>query len=229
MVDLLGVFFIGLAGSMHCIGMCGGFVALYSLQKPADRPTLPYHLLYNAGRVLTYSLLGGAIGYLGSFAAVLGRNRGLPGAVLLLSGLFMVVLGMNMAGLFRRGFLRDEARIAETPFFRGLLRRTLAFGSPAGALLFGLVLGFLPCGLLYPIFIHAASSGGFVAGMTTLAVFGLGTVPAMLFFGVLLARLSPAVRLLLHRAAALLIVLLGFLTVLRGMAYNGWIASGRFW
>ena len=92
------IFLIGLLGSMHCIGMCGGFVAMYALKKPTAAPSLPYHLLYNIGRMSTYAIIGGTLGYVGSFAASLGKHRGIPGTVLLFSGVVMVLMGLDHAG-----------------------------------------------------------------------------------------------------------------------------------
>lgn len=98
-----------------------------------------------------------------------------------------------------------------------------------GAFLLGLLLGFLPCGLLYPIFIQAAVSGGFLSGAVTMVLFGAGTGPAMLFFGLMVTKLRPYVMLILYRIAAVLIILLGVQTVLRGAAFSGWIPPGKFW
>jgi hypothetical protein len=225
----LEIFLIGLFGSMHCIGMCGGFVGMYSLKKPAARPSLPYHLLYNLGRIATYSLLGGILGSLGSFAAYAGERRGIPGIVLLLAGFLMVLMGLNIAGMLGKRGLFEETGITEATFFRKALYRTLSLRSAWGTFLLGLLLGLLPCGLLYPVLMHAASSGGFLPGALTMAVFGLGTMPAMLTFGYAVSRIRPHLKLLLFRVAAALIILLGARTILRGMAFNGWIPFGRFW
>ncbi len=228
-ITYLEIFLVGLFGSVHCIGMCGGFVAMYSLKKPAARPSLPYHILYNLGRITTYSVLGGFLGYIGSFAASLGSYRGLPGAVLLIAGTIVVLMGLNIAGVLGKRGLFEDAGIIESPFFRRALRRVLAFESAWGAFLLGLLLGFMPCGLLYPIFMHAAASGGFVSGAFLPAVFGLGTVPALMSFGFLVTRIKPHLKILLYRVAAFLIVLLGLRTFLRGLSFNGWIPPARFW
>src|SRR3990172_7930177 len=114
----LEIFIIGLLGSMHCIGMCGGFVAMYSLKKPATQPALPHHLLYNLGRITTYALLGGVLGYLGSFAAYVGEHRGIPGAVLLIAGIIMILMGLNIAGVLGKRGLFEDAGIAESSHFR---------------------------------------------------------------------------------------------------------------
>ncbi len=223
------VFLIGLFGSMHCIGMCSGFVAMYSLKKPASQPSLPYHLLYNLGRIMTYSILGGVVGYIGSFFSYIGKLRGVPGAVLLIAGTIMVLMGMNIAGVLGKRGLFESAEVTSSGIFRKALHRTLALETVWSTFLLGLLLGLLPCGLLYPIFMTAAASGGFMTGMLTMVVFGLGTVPAMLSFGFFVTRLRPHVRLAFYRVAAVLIILLGAQTLLRGMAFNGWISPGRFW
>jgi len=223
------IFLIGLLGSMHCIGMCGGFVAMYSLKKPVAVPSFPYHLLYNLGRITTYSLIGGTLGYIGSFAASLGTHRGIPGAVLLISGVIMILMGLNLAGILGKRELFEDTGITATTVFRTYLHRILALESVWGTFMLGLLLGFLPCGLLYPLFMNAAASGGFVSGMSTMLVFGLGTVPAMLSFGYLVSRIQPHMKVIVYRITAVLIVLLGVRTLLRGMAFNGWIPFGTYW
>jgi sulfite exporter TauE/SafE len=225
----LEIFIIGVLGSMHCIGMCGGFVAMYSLKKPVIRPTLSSHILYNLGRITTYSLLGGILGYIGSFVAYIGEYRGIPGASLLIAGSLMVLMGLNIAGVLGKRGLFEETGITRNATFRRSIHRIFALESMWSTFLFGLLLGFLPCGLLYPIFMNAAASGGFISGMLIMAVFGFSTVPAMMSFGFLMTRLRPHMKRALYRAAAVLIVLLGLRILLRGMSFNGWIPLGRFW
>ncbi len=228
MQTYIEVFLIGLLGSMHCIGMCGGFVALYSLKKPGGA-TLLSHLVYNAGRITTYSLLGGVLGALGSFFAYAGRLRGIPASVLFLAGFTMIVMGLNLFGILgKRGFF-EQADITKVPAFRRLFSRVLAFESRTGVYLFGLLLGFLPCGLLYPVLITAAASGGFLPGTLTMAAFGLGTVPVLITLGLMVSRISPFLKLFLLRLAAILIIVIGIRTVLRGLSFSGLIPQGRFW
>ena len=214
---------------MHCIGMCGGFVAMYSLKKPAEEPSLPYHLLYNLGRITTYAFIGGTLGYIGSFATSLGKHRGIPGAVLLFSGVIMVLMGLNLAGILGKRGLFEDTGITDRTIFRKSLHRILELESVWGTFLLGLLLGFLPCGLLYPLSMNAAASGGFISGMVIMLVFGIGTVPSMLSFGYLVSRIQPHLKVLLYRIAAGMIVLLGVRSLLRGMAFNGWIPFGNYW
>ncbi len=220
------VFLIGVLGSMHCIGMCGGFVTMYALKKPGRTPLI-YHLLYNAGRITTYSVLGGILGEAGSFAILARGHRGIPAAALLIAGLIMILMGLNILGIFgRRGFF-EQAEITNISAFRGMFRRFLEIESMWGIFFFGLLLGFLPCGLLYPLFIAAAASGSFFAGVLTMAMFGLGTIPALMFLGLIVGRIRPHLKLLLFRMAAILVVLLGVRTFLRGLSFSGLIMPGR--
>jgi len=223
------LFLIGLLGSMHCIGMCGGFVALYTLRKPRDMPSWPYHLLYNAGRITTYSLLGGALGLIGSFVAAAGPYRAVSSAVLVVTGVMMMLMGLNIAGVVGKRVAFENTGITDAPFFRSALHRVLSLSSIWGTFLFGMLLGLLPCGLVYPVLVHASSSGGFLKGATTTLVFGLGTVPAMISFGLVVARIRPHMKVALYRVAAVIIVLLGFQSVLRGFAFAGLLSHGRFW
>src|SRR4030067_1394065 len=103
MQTYIEIFIIGLLGSWHCTGMGGGFVAMYTLRKAPSMPSLPYHLLYNLGRITTYSLLGGLMGIIGSYGAYIGNLRGLPGAALLLAVAVMGLLGLNIAGALGKG------------------------------------------------------------------------------------------------------------------------------
>jgi sulfite exporter TauE/SafE len=169
------------------------------------------------------------LGYIGSFFAYVGQHRGIPGAVLLIAGFIMVLMGLNIAGVLGKRGLFEESAVTESSFFRKTLHRILNLDSAWAVFLLGLLLGFLPCGLLYPIFINAAASGNFFPGAMTMAVFGLGTAPALIFFGFLVTKIQPKLKLALYRLAAVLIILLGVKTLLRGMAFNGWISHNRFW
>jgi sulfite exporter TauE/SafE len=223
------LFLIGLLGSMHCIGMCGGFVALYALRKPADMPSWPYHLLFNTGRITTYALLGGVLGQIGSFVSAAGPYRAVSSTVLVVTGMVMVLMGLNIAGVIGKRALFDDIGITDAPFFRSALHRMLSFRSVWGTFLFGMLLGLLPCGLLYPVLVHAASCGGFLQGASTSLVFGLGTAPAMMSFGSVIGRVRPHMKVTLYRVSAAIVILLGLQSVLRGFAFAGLLPHGRFW
>lgn len=231
--DLVLMFTTGLLGGAHCIGMCGGFVVMYSSEYATggkgSRPPVAAHLMYNTGRILTYSVVGGFMGYAGSFVEAAGRLKGIQGAALFLAGGFMVLLGLNLLGILGRPDMVDNAGIINTKVFRGAFRKILGLKSPMATFPLGLMLGLVPCGLSYTMEIRAASSGGFVQGFVMMSVFGLGTAPALLGFGFMYTAIAARYRERIYRLAAVLVVLIGVQSLLRGMAFNGWIPPGPLW
>jgi hypothetical protein len=141
----------------------------------------------------------------------------------------MMLMGMNIAGVIGKRVPFDNTGLTDATLFRATLHRILSIRTVWATFLFGLLLGLLPCGLFYPVLIYASSSGGFLEGAWTALIFGLGTLPAMVSFGFLVSRIRPHMKVLLYRAAGLLIVLLGFQALLRGLSYAGLIPRGRFW
>ncbi len=238
--DYLLMFTTGLLGSAHCVGMCGGFVLMYSMELsgggtasdvrmiPSAAPAAA-HLMYNAGRVLTYSIVGGFMGYAGSFVEAAGRIRGVQGSALLVAGVFMVVMGFNLLGIIGRPDMMESAAVSESGLFRRAFRRLLGMKSPVAVFPLGLMLGLVPCGLSYTMEIKAASSGGFWQGFSLMAAFGLGTAPALAGLGFVSAALAARLRERIYKAAAVLVTLMGVQALLRGMAFNGWIPHGPFW
>lgn len=226
--DYLEFFIIGLLGSGHCIGMCGGFVAMYSLRRPAGLPAILPHALYNSGRIATYVLLGGVFGLAGGFVETFGRVRGLHGAALLIAGVLMIFMGLNMSGVLGRE-AGVNFELTSAPLFRRALRRILSVESVWAVFLLGLLLGLVPCTLVYSMELNAAVSGGPASGMLAMLAFGLGTAPALAGFGFTVTKLRPGFRLMLYRAAAILILLNGLQTFMMGLSFSGWIPPGRFW
>jgi sulfite exporter TauE/SafE len=170
--DLPVVFGLSLVASLHCAQMCGPIVLSFSLTD-SSRGTC---LAYNAGRILTYSVLGAIAGIVGSGIASLGRLAGIEEAAALGCGVLLVIAGLIMFGALRRPELVQIAPI------RGagkLLRR------PGLAAKFGLgtLLGFLPCGLIYAALLKSMSAGTAAAGAANMFVFGLGTAVPLLALG----------------------------------------------
>jgi sulfite exporter TauE/SafE len=208
----------GIVGGFgHCIGMCGPLVASYALAAPAGpRPLsarLTPHLLYNMGRITTYGLVGGFMGLSGSFVNLAGRLAGIQNAVAVIAGFLMIVMGASIAGLLgptawiekhNISVLRSARRIIESP-------SSFRFYS------LGLILGLLPCGLSYTVFIASAGTAGMLSGAATALLFGLGTLPALLLFGSLFSVLTPSLRGRLYRAGGMLVIVMGIYYLVRGM------------
>ncbi|MCZ8519965.1 MULTISPECIES: sulfite exporter TauE/SafE family protein [Paenibacillus] len=214
----------GLFGAPHCIGMCGGTAAGYALE--ARSGPLRAVLFYNAGRVLTYTMLGAFMGAVGSFIDGAGRIAELQGAATFVGGCLILLWALRGTRL-RIPVPAALRRLRASAERRGL--RWKGKGTPAAALLGGLLLGFLPCGLTYAMQMNAAAGGSPYRGALLLAAFGLGTVPALLLAGLTARRLGRALRSRARAAGTAVAVTMGVLCILRGLAAGGWIPSVHPW
>jgi sulfite exporter TauE/SafE len=208
----LVVFLGGLAASLHCVGMCGGFPLALATAGP--RRNLRRQLLYNLGRVNTLVFIGAVSGGMGQvllaaapFAAV---ERGLA----VVAGLVMVVIGLEVLGLLPQLTGRGAALASAT--VGRLLGGVMRSESPVAPLALGVFNAFLPCQLIYAFAASAAATRSVVDGMLTMLAFGLGTVPAMLTLGIARVLARPDVRARLSLLAGLLVVGFGVVTMLRG-------------
>jgi sulfite exporter TauE/SafE len=207
-----------LGGFGHCIGMCGPIVASFAWKQQSSagastQAQLALHLLYHAGRVMTYSLVGAVMGLSGSFVNVAGRIAGAQNIVALVAGIMMVLMGLSIAGLWRGASWLDGHNSAVL----SAARKVLASPSSGRYFLLGLVLGLLPCGLSYTVFIAAAGTGGMLPGAMIALLFGLGTMPAVLLFGTLIASFSATLRGRIYRAGGVAIIVMGIVFILRGV------------
>ncbi len=202
-------FMLGLAGSLHCAGMCGPLALALPHPGGGARGFVASRLAYNAGRIVTYSALGLVFGLLGRTLALAGIQRWLSvgaGSLMLLGLLFSTRLG------------------AGTPAVRAVLRLKATFGSllrrrSLGSLgLLGLLNGLLPCGLVYAACAGATATGGLLSGLAYMACFGLGTLPLMLGIGLTGRAFSPALRFRLQQLVPASLALVALLLILRGLS-----------
>ena len=211
-------FLAGLAGSFHCIGMCGGIVAALSMTGSggALRFRLQSQLCYNVGRVSTYTLLGALAGLIGSsldFIAV----KSVSTWFLIGANLFVIAVGLSsVLGLNALNLSSLEGRAAR--FLAAPLRRAVSGNSPLAAWYLGVILGFIPCGLVYAPLLAAAASGSFLAGAATMAALGLGTIPVLLMFGTASSAISGQLRSSMLRLAGLAVALMGAAGLWRALA-----------
>ncbi len=214
-------FTTGLFGAGHCIGMCGGIVAALSLSKEGQRGGLLFHLLYNLGRISTYTLIGLLVGWLGSAIAYTDAFSGITRVVLLGSDIFIILLGLGTAGLFRKlNVMRFEFPAPAKKLSLAVARiRELPPG--LAALPLGLVMGFLPCGFLYAMAITAAQSADPETGAITMLMFGLGTAPSLFLFGTAAQWLGTKARIWMLRIAGVLVALMGCYNLFRHLKMLG--------
>jgi sulfite exporter TauE/SafE/copper chaperone CopZ len=211
---------VGLLTSFHCIAMCGGINLSQSVRgelapqedvlskiKPA--------LFYNTARVVSYTVIGGIVGALGSVLSFSGKTKGF---LVIAVGAIMILMGLNMLNLFpwlRRPFVR---------LFRNFTRNSSSGeGSRGngGPLTVGLLNGLMPCGPLQAMQLYALGTGSFVSGALSMFLFSIGTIPLMFGMGALSSLLSRRFAHTVLKVSAMLVIVLGITTLGRGMTLSG--------
>lgn len=196
---LLAPFLIGLASALHCVGMCGGIIGALSLSLPATARTqrmqlLVYTLTYSAGRILSYALAGALMGGLGGkLFAVLSPEFG-HALLRWLAAVLLIGMGLYLAGWFPTFAQLERLGVPLWKRLEPLGQRLLPVRSLPQALGFGLVWGWLPCGLVYSTLLWTASSGSAGRGALYMLAFGAGTLPAVLTTGLLAGWMTRLMR-----------------------------------
>ena len=198
LVPYLSAFLVGLLGGVHCVGMCGGIVGALTFglaEEKRDRISslMPYQLAYNLGRITSYVIAGAIMGALGllivQFMPVYYAQR----ALMAVAGLFMVLMGLYLAGWWMLLSRLERAGGAIWRRMEPFGRRLLPVRTPIQALGVGLIWGWIPCGLVYSMLVTAVSSGSALKGAGLMLAFALGTLPNLLIIGAMAgaaARLS---------------------------------------
>lgn len=212
------LFVVGLFTSIHCLAMCGGInlsqcVAYQSGEmEPGAKKRLMPSLLYNAGRVTSYTIIGGIVGAIGSVISFSGTAKAV---VTILSGVFMLVMGLNMLHAIpwlRRINFRMPKSIGKK-LYSGKTQR--------GPFYVGLLNGLMPCGPLQAMQLYALGTGSFLAGAFSMLMFSLGTVPLMFAFGAVSTLLSSKFTHKMMQASAVLVMVLGLFMMGRGLTLSG--------
>lgn len=210
-ISLLPVFVVGLLGSVHCAGMCGGIVGALSAAAPAGRtvpvrvlptvsprPALANVLAYNLGRIGSYMLAGALAGGVAQGAWALARLPMLQAGGYWMANLMLVMLGLYLMDAWRGLARLEQGGQVLWRHVQPLLRRLrpvpgIAFG-PGRMLAAGALWGWLPCGMVYSVLLTAMLSGSTTGGALVMLAFGLGTLPMLLGLGLLGARVRACLR-----------------------------------
>jgi uncharacterized protein len=209
------LFVIGLLTSLHCVTMCGGIAMSQCIGAgSADSLTgrLRPSLLYNSGRVVSYTIIGGSIGALGSVISMTLRSQGL---IVIIAGIFMILMGLNLLGLFP--FIRKI--LPRLP--AGLGNRLASKRQGKGPFVVGLINGFMPCGPLQTMQLYALGTGSFAVGALSMFFFSLGTVPLLFALGALSTLASQRFNRRMLAASGVLVMLLGAVMITRGLSLTG--------
>lgn len=203
---------IGLAGSIHCVGMCGPLLLALPLDAGGRRQVAGQLAVYHAGRILTYAGLGGLFGLLGQGMALAGLQKGLA----ITAGIVLLGMALSVGGVhWLRGSLPGlsgfklwvQARI-------GKLLRKQEF---RGLFALGLLNGLLPCGMVYAALAGAVSTAEGATGGLFMAVFGLGTLPLLFAVNLLSRAFNLSVRRRMRWFQPVFLLIAGALLVYRGL------------
>jgi len=212
-LDLGMLFVIGLLTSVHCIAMCGGINLTQStMSAKGGEGVLRSNLAYNIGRVISYTVIGGIVGGIGSVISV---SAALKGAVTVAVGVIMIVMALSMLGVFR------PLRKLPLHLPAGLYKKLSGSAAGRSSLVIGLLNGLMPCGPLQSMQIYALSPGSILQGALSMLLFSLGTVPLMLGLGVFSGKLNRKKVGVMLTVSAVLIFVMGI-----QMTENGLVLSG---
>jgi sulfite exporter TauE/SafE len=223
---LIGGLLLGLASSLYCVGMCGGIASgLMLVFEPRTRLDRARVLMQaQLGRIFSYMLAGGAVGYAGS--TVYGMI--VPGAVYQVlqwsSGAMLVWIGLVIAGVLAlpQSVHSATARVSRLAAW---VVKPLS-GIVAGPFLGGITWGFIPCPTVYGALLTAMLAGSGLGGVEVMAGFGLGTLPAVTLTAVgltSLTRVNGHAR--MRRLVGGAIAVLGLATVVPGSPVNGMLCA----
>ena len=208
---LLSAFILGLVGNFHCLGMCGPIALAIPLKDNSTSTRLLSILIYNAGRIFTYTLLGALIGFIGKGVFLMGFQQKLSiilGAAIIIYAVFIIVK--------RKSSLLNK--LLATKFYRlknamGSFLRKKTYDAN---LLLGLLNGLLPCGMIYIALAGALASESVFSSAAFMLFFGLGTLPVMMILPWVATYISSNVRIRLNKVIPYTLLVFGLLLILRG-------------
>lgn len=220
------LFVVGLFTSVHCVAMCGGINLSQSIAwKNSDREdnlqinTIMPTLFYNIGRVISYSMIGfllGGIGMILTGGSVDGIPLLLQGILKMLAGMFMIIMGINLLGIFpalrKFQIVFPKKAVAKINMKKKKERRPLVIG---------MLNGLMPCGPLQSMQIIALGSGNPISGAIAMFMFSLGTVPLMMGLGSLVSVLGKKYTTIVMRTGCILVVVLGLAMFSQGAGLAG--------
>ncbi len=211
------LFIIGLLTSVHCIAMCGGINISQNAKANVGTSRSKFKslypsLLYNGGRVVSYTIIGGIVGAIG---AVLTPTLQFQGTITLVAAALMVLMGLNLVGAF------PALRKLNPRMPKFFARKVIAGKVGKGPFIVGLLNGLMPCGPLQAMQIYALTTGSFLTGALSMFLFSAGTVPLMFALGALSTLLSTKFTNVMMKVSAILVILLGVIMMNRGLLLMG--------
>jgi hypothetical protein len=203
---------LGFLGSFHCVGMCGPIALALPLDRKSQFSKLKGAFLYNAGRIFTYGLIGGIFGLIGQSIVIAGYQQALSIALGIV--ILTIILLPNRIAKSVKIFSFAFSYIG---VLKSKLKKQFKNNSFTSLFIIGTLNGMLPCGLVYLGIAGAIATGNFIQGSAFMAVFGMGTVPAMLTLALISSSININFRKKISKTVPIFATAMALLLILRGM------------
>ncbi len=222
---LIGVLLIGLtAGVSTCMALIGGLVLAMSSRHAELHPEATAqekfrpHIFFNLGRLVSYALLGGFIGLLGSAFKL---SSPVLGTITMTLGLVMLVLGLKLTEIFPR--LHNKGLVLPKSISKlfGLSTEKKEY-SHRGSFITGALTFFVPCGFTQAMQLYAISTGSFTQGALIMGIFALGTLPGIISIGGLTSAIRGSFARHFFKFAGIVVIALAFFNITTGFNLTGW-------
>lgn len=211
---LITGFILGLSSSLHCIGMCGPIAMAIPVNRSSNGNILFGALQYNFGRIITYSILGAIVGSMGLTLNTFGILQWLS----IVTGVFLILFAWRK--YLQRFIFGKLPGINIQSGLNKMLGKVIRSKSPVKLLFLGGLNGLLPCGMVFAALLNAILTGEILQSSLAMAMFGLGTLPAMLAVTFASNKIGTALRGKLSRVVPIMLTVVGLLIILRGMNLN---------
>jgi uncharacterized protein len=184
-ISITLAFILGLSSSFHCIAMCGGIISALSLSLPAETRSKPMQLAslvcaYNFGRLASYSIAGGIVGYLAYLSPLSTMSNSAYLIFQLIAAGFLVALGLHIAGWLPQLKKVESMGLHLWKYLQPIGKHFIPANTIPRSVMIGMIWGWLPCGLVYSVLLWTISSSDPVKGALYMFMFGLGTLPSMI-------------------------------------------------
>ena len=197
LITLIISFNLGLFSSLHCVGMCGGFISTLMLAtsnqnspEHQNKVNLKNSFAYNFGRIISYSIAGLIMGLFGFAIAEVLSQYNVYMALQVFASVILISIAFNIIGVFQFSKRLERVGMLVWQFIQPMGKRLLPVDSFSKAVLFGMLWGWLPCGMVYSALLFSITSGSAINGMLVMLFFGLGTLPTMISAGYLVDYLN---------------------------------------
>jgi len=208
---IIPAFALGLFSSFHCIGMCGAIAFSLPVQHLDNSKKIIGIVLYNLGRIATYSVIGFLFGLLGRQIYIAGLQQSFS----VITGVVIILAVLQY--IFKRPLTHLPGFNQVQILIQDLIGRLLHSGNVSELFLLGMANGLLPCGLVYFAVTGAVATGSILSAVLFMALFGLGTTPAMFLFAYFGVSIHISVRNKLKKAVPYFLTIMGLLLILRGL------------